>query len=91
MAVRVVNERPRGVDKYLWRVLADKYLPTITCVQLRVLALLLAQVLIQVLADRFLPTRSCRQIFADNYVCSRKYLHKYLYKYLCDQMPPRDQ
>jgi hypothetical protein len=61
-AVRVGDERPREVGKYLWHVRADKYLPTSTC----------------------------RQVLVGKYLYSRKYLHKYVYKYLCAQMPPRD-
>jgi hypothetical protein len=67
-AVRVVNGRPRGAVKYLWRALADKYLPTSTCVQVLALALVLAQVRVQVLAraqvlaDKYLPTITCRQL-----------------------------
>ncbi len=63
-AVRVVNERTRGVAKSLWQVLADKYLPTTGCGQVPVLAQVLAQVAVraQVLAVKCLPTITCEQV-----------------------------
>jgi hypothetical protein len=73
-AVRVVNERTRGVAKSLWQVLADKYLPTSNCGQVPALAQVLAHVLVQVFARA--------QVLADKHLCSRKYLHTYLHKYL---------
>jgi hypothetical protein len=64
-AVRVVNERPRGVGKSLWQVLAYKYLPTSNCGQVPVLAQVLARVLVQVIArapviaDKNMRASSC--------------------------------
>jgi hypothetical protein len=73
-AVRVVNERTRGVAKSLWQVLADRYLPTSNCGQVPALAQVLAHVLVQVFARAL--------VLADKHLCSRKYLHTYLHKYL---------
>jgi hypothetical protein len=64
-AVRVVNERTRGVAKSLWQVLADRYLPTSNCGQVPALAQVLAHVLAhvlaraQVLADTCLRASTC--------------------------------
>jgi hypothetical protein len=73
-AVRVVNERTRGVAKSLWQVLADRYLPTSNCGQVPALAQVLAHVLVQVFARA--------HVLADKHLCSRKYLHTYLHTYL---------
>jgi hypothetical protein len=63
-AVRVVNERPRGVGKYLRQVFADKYLPTRTCR----ISCARASTCTRTCTSTCASVTICRQLLADKYL-----------------------